>query len=259
MSVIKIELSYDGTDFSGFQFQPDTRTVQGTLEQSISKLTQENVKICGCSRTDSGVHANNQVAIFETSASIPPNKFHLALKSYLPNDIEVYSSCEVDKDFHPSRDAIAKKYTYLFSTNDFLDIRQKRYWCHVRHKLNIEDMQEGCQLIVGKKDFKSFCAAGSQVKTTVRQVYACNIENLSKNNFKFTIIGDGFLYKMVRIIVGTLIEIGTGNISVNDLQEIIASKDRKKAPYTAPPHGLCLEKVWYNKEILQKNLTNMDV
>lgn len=252
---VKLLLSYDGTDFRGFQYQPQIRTVQGVLEQALGSLTNETIRITGCSRTDSGVHANYQVVTFETCSKIPPDKFYIAIRAFLPPDIDVYSSTEVSEQFHPSRDALAKMYSYSITCEEILDIRKKRYVYRIDKLPDLARMQEACQLIIGRKDFKSFCASGSQVKTTTRTIYDCRIEEVTNRNYVLRIVGDGFLYKMVRIIVGLILEIGIGNLTTQNLEKIISMKDRTKAPYTAPPWGLCLEKVWYSKENLENCLT----
>ncbi len=248
MRKIKLVINYDGTDFKGFQYQPDVRTVQGELEKSLCKLTNETIRIIGSSRTDAGVHANGQIISFFTKAVIPSKKYSIALKKYLPKDIAVVDSREVDDDFHPIADAKAKRYGYLISGNRLVDIRQKRFCYHLGEKLDVGKINEACTVLTGTKDFKSFCASGSQSKTTIRTIYHAKMVEYKSNEYNFTIIGNGFLYKMVRIVVGSLIDIGLGKLSINQLENIIQTKDRTLAPITAPSRGLCLEKVWYNKE-----------
>ncbi|MFP4456045.1 MAG: tRNA pseudouridine(38-40) synthase TruA [Clostridia bacterium] len=254
MKKVKLIVNYDGTDFKGFQYQPDIRTVQGVLEEGISKLTNESIRIIGSSRTDAGVHANGQVITFWTDSSIPEDKYSVALKKHLPEDIDVIKSVRAADDFHPIANAYAKRYSYLISGNKYVDIRKKRFCYHLGQKLDIIRINEACSVLIGTKDFKSFCASGSQSKTTVRTIYSAKIIEDKPNEYNFTIIGNGFLYKMVRIIVGSLIEVGLGKLSANELEDIIKVKDRKLAPMTAPSQGLCLDKVWYSKEFLPKEL-----
>jgi tRNA pseudouridine38-40 synthase len=259
MRKIKLIISYDGTDFKGFQYQPEIRTVQGVLEKSLYNLTDENIRIIGSSRTDAGVHANGQVISFDTKALIPPDKYKIALRKYLPADIDVLSSSKASEDFFPIGDAVAKRYSYCISGNRNVHIRNRRFYYHVGKKLDLDRINEACSKLIGTKDFKAFCASGSQSKTTVRTMYYAKIEEHDSNEYYFTIIGSGFLYKMVRIIVACLVKIGLGELTIEQFENIIKKRDRKLAPITAPPQGLCLEEVYYSKEILDKYLTNKSV
>ncbi len=259
MRKIKLIINYDGTDFNGFQYQPSIRTVQGEIEKSLSLLTKEKIRIIGSSRTDSGVHANGQVVSFDTKSKIPPEKYTIALRKFLPRDINVLRSTEVSKEFFPIGDALAKRYSYFISGNTNVHIRDKRFCYHIGNELDLDRINKACDKLIGTKDFKSFCASGSESKTTVRTIYYAKIEEHYKNEYYFTIVGSGFLYKMVRIIVGSLIKVGIKKLSIEEFENIIKLRDRKLAPITAPSQGLCLEEVYYNKEFLDKYLTNKSV
>lgn len=254
MKKIKLTINYDGTDFRGFQFQPKLRTVQGEIERSLSILTGEAIRVLGSGRTDAGVHANGQTVVFDTNCLIPPEKYFIAVEQYLPNDISVIKSEEVDSNFHPIRDAKAKKYGYMISGNRIVDVRKKRFCYHLSKPLDVNLMNAACDKLLGEQDFKAFCASGDQNRSTIRTIFQAGVKEYEPREYYFYIIGDGFLYKMVRIIVACLIEVGIKNITVNHFGNIIKKKNRALATITAQPQGLCLEKVWYNKEFLEKEL-----
>lgn len=244
MKNIKLTIEYDGTNYSGWQRQLNGLTIQQTIEEALEKLTGEKVNIIGAGRTDSGVHARGQVANFRTNSSIPPDRFSFALNSVLPKDIRVVDSEETDPDFHARYRAKGKKYKYAVITGPYGTAIGHRYYYHVPYHLNASRMSAAAEALVGTHDFSAFQSAGSSVTNTVRTVYSTFIEPKPPYLY-FTIQGDGFLYNMVRIIMGTLIEIGTNKKSPEDMMRILKSGDRKKAGPTAPPQGLFLEEVYY--------------
>ena len=232
MKNIKLIIEYDGTNYYGWQKQNDKVTIQGTLEEAVRNLTKEENEVIGCSRTDSGVHARGFVASFKTESTVPPHKFREAINYRLPDDIVVLSSEEVSEDFHPRYLAKGKTYEYTIYNN------------LVPTALNIEAMKDACQFFKGTHDFKAFRSEGSSVKTTVRTIYDLNIK-IEGDFIKISVSGDGFLYNMVRIIVGTLINVGRGKISPQDIEKIIAGRDRKAAGDCVPAKGLKLVEVYY--------------
>lgn len=244
MRNIRLLIEYDGTKYYGWQKQPDKVTIQETIVKAIKEATNEEVELIGSSRTDSGVHAKGFIANFNTESRIPAEKFREALNVKLPMDIVIVASNEVHEDFHARYCAKGKTYSYTI----YNDIRPlaigRQYSYHRKDDLDIDKMREACKYILGKHDFSCFKSSGSSVKTSIRTISELYIQ--SKDNFiKIYITGDGFLYNMVRIIVGTLIEVGNGKIDPLDVQKIIESKDRNRAGICVPPNGLVLEKVYY--------------
>ncbi|MDP4132409.1 MAG: tRNA pseudouridine(38-40) synthase TruA [Bacillota bacterium] len=244
MNNVKLWLSFDGTDFHGFQRQDNGYTVQQALEEAICKITEEKSCIFGCSRTDAGVHARTYCANFKTNSSIPIEKLPLALNTKLPESIRI-NKAELDfDDFHASFSAIGKTYEYIICNRSILDPFISRYSWHYPKQLDYLKMNKASEYFIGEKDFSAFMATGGQAKTTVRNVYELILtENDGILNIKIS--ANGFLYNMVRIIVGTLIYCGNGKIDPLDIPEIILSKDRKRAGITAPAKGLSLVNVYY--------------
>ncbi|MDP4183093.1 MAG: tRNA pseudouridine(38-40) synthase TruA [Bacillota bacterium] len=244
MRNIKITIEYDGTDYHGWQSQENAVSVQGVIEEALSKLTGENINIIGASRTDTGVHAYGQVANFFTESKIPAEKFFLAANCQLPSDISIVGSEEVSLDFHSRFCAKGKRYKYLIynSRSPSALLRNRAY--HVPVSLDFEKMRKAALYIPGKKDFSTFKATGSSVKSSVRTITGIEL-NKKENVIEMVITGDGFLYNMVRIIAGTLVDVGNGRINSDDLGSIIESLDRTKAGRTAPAHGLYLMEVFY--------------
>lgn len=244
MRNIKLIIEYDGTNYSGWQKQPNQKTIQETIEDSIKKITKEDIDIFGSGRTDRGVHARGQVANFFTSARIPGEKFKDAINSVLPDDIVISHSEEVDGEFHSRYSAKGKEYRYVFYNRRVPSPLLRNYAYHVPQKLHFDLMEKSINDFIGTHDFIAFMASGSSVKDTIRTIH--NV-HLSKNHeiIELKIGGNGFLYNMVRIIAGTLVDIGIGKIDSSHIPQIIASKDRKNAGHTAPPQGLYLEKVFY--------------
>ena len=242
---ILLKIEYDGTDFCGWQIQPDVPTVQGEIKKAINTLCGYEAEINGTSRTDAGVHAMGQMASFEGDIKIPTERLAYALNNLLPGSIRIKEALEKPTGFHARFDAKAKKYIYRIKNCSQRDPFKRNFYYFVEKPLDLHAMQKAAVYIEGKHDFKCFQAAGSTEKeTTVRTV-----ENLSirkeADEIIIEITGDGFLYNMVRIITGTLVDVGHGKISPLEMPLIINSKDRKKAGHTAPPQGLYLAEVYY--------------
>lgn len=244
MRRIKMIVQYDGSQYHGFQIQPNAHTVQAALQQAICHLTGERTALLFAGRTDSGVHALGQVIAFDTNATIPTERWGLAMNSVLPDDIRILDSQIVTSDFHPRFQAVCKHYTYRVYRNPWGAVLQRKYaWC-CTERLDMEAMRGACKVLVGHHNFKSFCASGSPVKTFTRTMHRCELEQ-DGDYLCLHIAADGFLYHMVRIIMGTLIEIGRSRRHSHEMAEIIAREDRKYAGPTAPPQGLYLIKVEY--------------
>lgn len=244
MRNIKLIIEFDGSNFCGWQRQPKGRTVQKTIETAIFKATGEEVMINGSSRTDAGVHAREMVANFFTNSTIPGNKFREALNTRLPEDVSIIKSEEVDENFHARYSSKGKTYSYtIINRYERLSLGHQ-YLYHYRYDLNISEMRRACQFFIGSHDFSAFMSPGSSIKTTIRNVSELIIEQ-EEDKVKIFITADGFLYNMVRIIVGTLIKVGNGKLSPEDIENIILEGNRKRAGMCVPPNGLILEKVFY--------------
>ncbi len=242
---IKLSIEYDGTNYSGWQVQNNAQTIHGIIEKALFQLLKEHIKIIGASRTDKGVHAYGQIANFFTTTKIPGDKFLYALNPLLPKEIIVKDSEEVSSEFHARFSSIGKTYEYLIFNRKLPSpiFRDRAY--HVTGELSLEDMKMASQFFLGTHDFKGFRASKcSAVKTykTIQKIDLVKEENL----IRMEITGDGFLYNMVRIIVGTLLDVGLQKISCNEIPRIIDSKDRRMAGKTAPACGLYLREVYYN-------------
>lgn len=326
MKNIKLVVAYDGTNYSGWQIQPNAVTIEQLLDKAINSLTGENVHVTGASRTDAGVHAMGNVAVFKTNSTIPGRRWAYAINRFLPDDIVVQASWEVEKNFHPRHCNTVKTYEYKILNTPFPFPKERNYSWHVSHDLNINKMKEAAQILVGEHDFKSFCCVRTQTESTVRHIYSIEIikENIYNKNIseKFSnkynndsikkngdnnkncldmkasdnmsglsdkivgknyscddklqnnnvsaenradnisngsyitirIKGNGFLYNMVRIIAGTLMQVGRGQLTPAAVQNMLLSKDRCSAGQTAPPQGLTLMGIDYvdgdDKEIV---------
>lgn len=244
MKNIKIVIEYDGTRYCGWQRQKNGVSIQETIEKAIEKVTGEKIEIIGSSRTDAGVHAKGQVANFLTSSTVPPEKICYAINSFLPDDIVILSSQEVPLDFHSRYSSKGKKYSYTILNRKIPSALLKNYSAHIPYELNIEDMIRASKYFLGEHDFSAFKSTGSSVKGNVRTIKRLELIK-DEDIIKMFIEANGFLYNMVRIIAGTLIEVGKGRIKPDDIPFILDSRDRKKAGPTAPAQGLCLEKVYY--------------
>jgi len=244
---IKLTLAYDGTNYSGFQKQSGSGlpTVQDRLEEALAALAHTDIRVIGAGRTDAGVHARGQVVSFHTGDwTIPTGRIVPALNSVLPPDIAALAACEVPADFHARYSARAKTYTYTIYNSPLRSPFHRLYTYHLPHPLDERRMSEAARLLVGEHDFSSFQAAGRPVQSAVRTLFACDVVR-DGHIVRLTVSGSGFLYKMVRVIAGTLIEVGRGRLRPEDVAAILAARDRSLAGPTAPPHGLCLESVEY--------------
>ena len=244
MKRIKLVTAYDGTNYHGSQIQNNGETIEGVLKTELSSLLKEEINLIGASRTDAGVHARGNVYVFDTESRIPPEKFTYALNARLPEDIRIQDSCEVPLDFHPRHQDTVKTYEYRV-LNRKLPLPEHRLYAHFTYEdLNVEKMNEACKYFLGEHDFASFCAAGSQVESTVREIYDLHVEKAG-DLLTISVTGNGFLYNMVRIIAGTLLKVGSGHILPEQIEKIIAGKDRALAGPTAPAKGLTLVKICY--------------
>lgn len=244
MKRVKLVVAYDGTNYCGWQVQPNGVTIESVLNQHLSALLGEEIVVTGASRTDSGVHSLGNVAIFDTNTRMPAEKISFALNQKLPEDIVVQDSCEVPADWHPRYQKGHKTYEYRILNKTFRNPTRRLDTYFYYHRLDVEAMQEAAKYLVGEHDFKSFCAVGAQVKTTTRTLYDCKV---TKNDDIITIrvTGNGFLYNMVRIIAGTLIKVGAGDIKPEEIPTILGKCDRSAAGPTAPAKGLTMMGIEY--------------
>ena len=281
---VLLRVAYDGTSYSGWQCQENALTIEGTLNTSLSELTGEEIRVIGASRTDAGVSSLGNVCIFDTQSRIPPDKFCYALNNKLPDDIRVIESREVDEDFHPRHCDSVKTYEYKIWNDKFPNPVYRLYSYFTYRKLDIAKMCEGASLLVGEHDFGAFCSSGSQVETTVRNIFDIEIivdtydkgevvsstrVNCSRNDsdyltkeldeinrkgddeyhygkmIRIRVTGSGFLYNMVRIIAGTLIDIGNGLMDVSSINKCLESHKREDAGPTAPACGLTMIGIKY--------------
>jgi tRNA pseudouridine38-40 synthase len=252
---IRLTIQYNGTGYHGWQRQPGRTGIQEVIRAAIKKMTGEHVCLVGSGRTDAGVHALAQVANFHTGSKIPLGGFLKGLNSLLPEDIAISAASEVPPDFHSIRNSICKIYCYhILASETKSPFWNKRVWLLNRH-LDIHSMKMALPQLMGTHDFSAFKASGSNAKTSVRTIYLCEIKPIALEIFTppgglhyiFTIAADGFLRYMVRNIIGLLVQIGLGKRSYEDMANVIASKDRSSAGPTAPPHGLYLKQVYYDK------------
>lgn len=244
MKRVKLVVAYDGTNYHGWQVQDNGITIEEVLNRTISELVQEDIKVIGASRTDAGVHACGNVAVFDTESRIPGDKFSFALNQRLPEDIRIQKSCEVDADFHPRYADTVKTYEYNILNRRFELPTKRLYAAFCYYPMDIERMNQAAAYLVGEHDFKSFCSAGAQVQTTVRTIYAVNVTK-ADDMVHIRITGNGFLYNMVRIIAGTLMQVGTGLMEPEQVKEILEARDRSKAGPTAVAKGLTLVEIRY--------------
>lgn len=239
MKRIMLTVAYDGTNYHGWQVQPNGETIEGVLNRCLSELMQEKIEVIGASRTDSGVHAMGNIAVFDTQSLIPPEKIAYALNARLPEDIKIQDSKEVDIDFHPRHCDSRKTYEYRIYNSTFPMPTKRLYSYFTYVPLNVEQMREAAAYFVGTHDFKSFCSVDTQVENTVRRLESVEVLQ-SDNQIVIRVIGRGFLYNMVRIMAGTLMEVGRGNMLPQDIERILEAKDRAAAGPTAPACGLTL-------------------
>lgn len=241
MKRVMLTIAYDGTAYHGWQIQPNGETIEGILNRCLSETLGEKIEVIGASRTDSGVHAMENIAVFDTDSPIPADKISYALNQRLPEDIKIQKSEEVAADFHPRHCESRKTYEYRIYCAPF-PMPVKRLYAHYTYiPMDVERMRQGAVYLVGKHDFKSFCSAEAQVETTVRQVDSVEVVQEGKE-IVIRVAGRGFLYNMVRIIAGTLMEVGRGHIAPEEVKTILEAKDRQAAGPTAPACGLTLVK-----------------
>lgn len=239
MKRILIRVSYDGTDYHGWQAAEGQETIAGNINRALKALTGEDIEVAGSSRTDAGVHAAENLAVFDTASTVPPERFSYALNTFLPADIRIIGSKEVPEDYHPRFLKTEKTYRYRIQLGELPDPLRIRFTWHISYPLDISAMQEAAEKLKGEHDFRAFCSVHTDAKTTVREITCIDVSPVS-DEVHITVKGYGFLYNMVRIIAGTLVETGWGRIKPYGITEILNSLDRGKAGPTAPPQGLCL-------------------
>lgn len=239
-----LRVAYDGTAYRGWQVQNNARTIEGELNKALQEVTGEEIQVIGASRTDAGVHGLCNVAVFDTLSRIPGEKFSYALNQRLPEDIRVRESGEVPSDFHPRRCKSRKTYEYHIFNSAFPNPVKRLYSYFTYVPLDIEKMRQAAGYFPGEQDFASFCSAGSQAETTIRTIYELEVEKEGEE-IVIRVTGSGFLYNMVRIIAGTLMEAGCGRMEPEAVKRVIEAKDRAAAGPTAPACGLILTGLIY--------------
>ncbi len=247
MRRIKLVIAYDGTNYCGWQLQPGKPTVEAELNRALSELLREAVTVTGASRTDSGVHALGNVAVFDTESRIPAEKISYAVNQRLPEDIRVQSSYEAAPDFHPRKTVSRKTYEYRILNRKIALPTERLYATHIYYDLDVIRMQEAAEYLVGEHDFKSFCSVKTQALDTVRTIYQLTVTK-EEDIIRIRVTGSGFLYNMVRIIAGTLMEIGRGAYPPERIREILKGCDRSLAGPTALPQGLKLLEIDYSPQ-----------
>ena len=244
MRNIKLVIEYNGKGFGGWQKQPNKLNIQGEIERAIFELTGEEVNLIASGRTDSGVHSLGQVANFYTESSIPIQKFAIAINSKLKKSIVIKSAEEVPEKFHSRYSVHSKKYRYIINNSEQGTAIYKDLEYHMPCKLDVEKMKEAVKYFVGKHDFSAFKASGTSSKSSVREIYSAEVYEIGERIY-IELVGNGFLYNMVRIISGTLVDVGLGKILPENISKIIESKKRENAGKTLPAHGLYLVEVNY--------------
>ena len=245
MRNIKLTIEYDGKDFNGWQKQPNKLNIQGTIEQTIKSITGEDVELNASGRTDAGVHALGQIANFKTNSKIPIEKFAIALNSRLKKSIVIKKAEEVDERFHSRLNCKKKTYRYIINNSNEGSAIYRNLETHIPQKLDVEKMKKAIKYFEGEHDFKAFKASGTSSKSSVRTIYKADVIDAGNERIYIELTGNGFLYNMVRIISGTLVEVGLGKIEPNEIKTIIESKKRENAGKTLPPQGLYLVNVEY--------------
>ncbi len=229
----------------GWQKQPDKLNIQGTIEKAIERITGEQVDLMASGRTDRGVHALGQVANFKTNSNIPIEKFAIAINSNLKKSILIKSAEEVDERFHSRLTCKKKKYRYVINNSKYGTAIYRNLETHIPIKLNVEEMQKAVKFFEGEHDFKAFKSSGTSSKSSVRTIYKAEVKQMPNDKIWIELTGNGFLYNMVRIIAGTLVEVGLGKIKADEINDIMESKRRENAGKTLPPQGLYLVNVEY--------------
>ena len=240
MRRIRLTVAYDGTNYHGWQVQPGVTTIESMLNQGLKDLFGEEIQVIGASRTDSGVHARGNVAVFDTESRMAADRICFALNQRLPEDIRVQDSAEVPLDWHPRKQRCVKTYEYKI-LNRRMELPDRRLYTYFYYyDLDLERMRQGAAYLIGEHDFKSFCSAKTQVEDTVRTIYSLDITRNEEDVVTLRIRGNGFLYNMVRIIAGTLLSVGNGHLEPKEVGKILEAKDRRAAGPTAPAKGLTL-------------------
>lgn len=245
MRNIKLVIEYDGKEFNGWQRQPKKLNIQGTIEEVIKRITGEDIDLMASGRTDAGVHAFGQVANFKTNSNIPVDKIAIAINSNLKKSIRIISAEEVDDRFHSRLTCKKKTYRYVINNSEFSSAIYRNLETHIPQKLDVEKMKTAAKYFEGEHDFKAFKASGTSSKSSVRIIYKADVKEMNNNRIYIELTGNGFLYNMVRIISGTLVDVGLGKIEPDEIKKIIELKDRNLAGKTMPPNGLYLVSVEY--------------
>ncbi len=252
---IRLTISFDGTAYNGWQRQKHAATIQGEIEKCLAIMTTSTVTLHGAGRTDAGVHAEEMTAHFTTTAPISCQAFVKGLNSMLPEAIRIFAAKEMPSDFHARFNAVAKRYHYAICTSQIMPPQQRLYTLHVPYSLDFAKMQTCLDLVVGRHDFSSFENQGSRDKDkpsrkgAVRTITRAELHSHNQHNHNFVFVGEGFLRHMVRNMVGTILEVGRGQMSVSAFHAALLAKDRSQGGPTAPPHGLTLKKVYYQGDI----------
>jgi len=239
-----LTVAYDGTNYHGWQYQNNGKTIEGELNKALSSLLQKNIEVIGASRTDAGVHAMCNAAVFDSDAGIPAEKYSYALNQMLPDDIRIRKSEEVPADFHPRKTDTVKTYEYRIDCEEFADPLKTRYAYFTYVPLDASKMQEAAFHLIGTHDFKSFCSVNTTATTTVRTIYDIQVIR-DGVDIIVRITGNGFLYNMVRIIVGTLMDVGRGKYAPDKVKDILEATDRTAAGPTVPACGLMLKELHF--------------
>ena len=247
MRNIKLVIEYDGKEFNGWQKQPTKLNIQGEIERAIKQITGEEVDLTASGRTDAGVHALGQVANFKTNSNIPIEKIPIALNSNLKKSIIIKSAEEVEERFHSRLNCKRKTYRYIINNSKYGTAIYRNLETHIPMKLDIQKMQKAVKYFEGEHDFKAFKASGTSSKSSVRTIYKAEVIDVGNERIYIELTGNGFLYNMVRIISGTLVEVGLGKIEPNEIKTIIESQKQENAGKTLPPQGLYLVNVEYEK------------
>ena len=249
MRRIKLVVSYDGTAYCGWQLQPNGVTIEEVLNKALSSLLKEDIQVIGASRTDSGVHAMGNVAVFDTESRIPGDKICFALNQRLPDDVRIQASEEVPLTFHPRKANCVKTYEYKI-LNRKIDMPLQRLYSHFCYfNLDLEKMQKAASYLIGEHDFKSFCTVRTQAEETVRTIYSLTVTKVD-DLITIRISGSGFLYNMVRAMVGTVVYAAEGKLAPEDIPAILDSGNRTLAGPTVPPGGLYMTRLWYDEDVV---------
>ena len=245
MRYLKLTLAYDGSNYHGFQRQKNAVGIQQIVEKALSNLFDEEIKVAASGRTDTGVHAHAQVISFATSGTVPTDKIVQAMSSYLPEDIVVWKAEDMAADFNARYSAQAKRYVYRILITETTNPFERNYTWQLKKMPDLSLLQAAADIIIGEHDFSAFRSAGSAPVKTIKNIYKAEWTRIGAQELRFTIEGDGFLYHMVRNLVGAMVRVGNGKITLERFKEILASGDRRQAGTAAPPQGLYLDEVFY--------------